>query len=64
LALAQLESGADILANLAAIERFAAGAARDGAVLDAFRITPLTRRKRWRGSTSGGAGSRHGTPVS
>jgi predicted amidohydrolase len=36
IALGQLESGTDIRANLAAIERFAAEAARDGATLVAF----------------------------
>jgi predicted amidohydrolase len=36
IALGQLESGADIRANLAAIDRFAAEAARDGAALVAF----------------------------
>jgi predicted amidohydrolase len=36
IALGQLESGADIRANLAAIGRFAAEAARDGAALVAF----------------------------
>lgn len=36
IALGQLESGADIQANLAAIDRFAAEAARDGAALVAF----------------------------
>jgi len=36
IALGQLESGADIQANLAAIDRFAAQAARDGAALVAF----------------------------
>jgi predicted amidohydrolase len=36
IALGQLESGTDIQANLAAIDRFAAEAARDGAALVAF----------------------------
>ncbi|MFC9333706.1 nitrilase-related carbon-nitrogen hydrolase [Arthrobacter sp. NPDC057009] len=36
IALGQLESGADIQANLAAIDRFAASAAADGAALVAF----------------------------
>ena len=36
IALGQLESGADIQANLVAIDRFAAKAARDGAALIAF----------------------------
>src|SRR6476620_8682949 len=36
IALGQLESGTDIQANLAAIDRFAAEAARDGATLVAF----------------------------
>jgi predicted amidohydrolase len=36
IALGQLESGADIRANLAAVDRFAAEAARDGARLLAF----------------------------
>ena len=36
IALGQLESGTDIQANLAAIERFAATAAADGATLVAF----------------------------
>lgn len=36
IALGQLESGADIRANLAAINRFAAEASRDGAALVAF----------------------------
>ncbi|WP_426976339.1 carbon-nitrogen hydrolase family protein [Pseudarthrobacter sp. O4] len=36
IALGQLESGTDIKANLAAIDRFAAAAARDGATLVAF----------------------------
>lgn len=36
IALGQLESGSDIQANLAAIDRFAAEAARDGATLVAF----------------------------
>lgn len=36
IALGQLESGADIRANLAAIDRFAVEAARDGAALVAF----------------------------
>ena len=36
IALGQLESGTDIQANLAAIDRFAAAAARDGAALVAF----------------------------
>ncbi|WP_308470508.1 nitrilase-related carbon-nitrogen hydrolase, partial [Arthrobacter sp. 9E06] len=36
IALGQLESGADIRANLAAIDRFAAETARDGAALVAF----------------------------
>jgi predicted amidohydrolase len=36
IALGQLESGADIHANLAAIDRYAAEAARDGAALVAF----------------------------
>jgi predicted amidohydrolase len=36
IALGQLESGADIRANLAAIDRFGAEAARDGAALVAF----------------------------
>jgi predicted amidohydrolase len=36
IALGQLESGTDIQANLAAIDRFAAAAARDGATLVAF----------------------------
>ncbi|GAB5080385.1 hypothetical protein ARTHROSP310_35320 [Arthrobacter sp. AD-310] len=36
IALGQLESGIDIPANLAAIDRFAAEAARDGAALVAF----------------------------
>ena len=36
IALGQLESGTDIKANLAAIDRFAAVAARDGSTLVAF----------------------------
>lgn len=36
IALGQLESGADIRANLAAIDRFTAEAARDGSALVAF----------------------------
>ncbi|WP_235010524.1 hypothetical protein [Arthrobacter sp. SLBN-112] len=36
IALGQLESGADIRANLAAMDRFAAEAARGGAALAAF----------------------------
>jgi deaminated glutathione amidase len=46
IALGQLESGADIRANLAAIDRFGAEAARDGAALVAFPECATYEKKR------------------